>query len=157
MADRPVHLVGARESGAAEPASAAAVEDSLIFAHRIGCALHILHIAVTAGLTNPFFMVPLGKGSWHEWKGDHLVALLGCVSYNTSRSNACNATFGQFQHLVQEHFPGEQWQKKFIRPAETGWMVIWEGAVLLDARWDELRWVFCTWAAENLLGTPFQK
>ena len=63
MADRPVHPVGARESGAAEPASAAAVEDSLNFARRIGCVLHILHIAVTAGMTNPFFMGRLGKGS----------------------------------------------------------------------------------------------
>ena len=122
MADRPVHPVGARESGVAEPASAAAVEDPLIFAHRIGCVLHILHIAVTAGMTNPFFMGPLGKGSWLEWEGDHLVALLGCVWYNISPSTACNTTFRQFQHLVQEHFPGEQCQRSSsgrLRP--DGW------------------------------------
>ena len=102
-------------------------------------------------------MGPLGKGSWHEWEGGPLVALLGCVWFNISRSNACNTTFRQFQHLVRKQFPEEQWQEKFVRPAETRWMVIWEGAALLDARWDALRWVFCTWAAENLLGTPFQK
>ena len=57
------------ESGGAEPppaaaaAAAGAEEDTPIYAHRIGCVLHILHLAVTAGLTNPFFMGPLGKGS----------------------------------------------------------------------------------------------
>lgn len=120
--------------------------------------LHILHLAVNAGLTNPFFMGPLGKGSWHEWESDHLVALLGSVWYNISRSNTCNATFKQFQNLIAKHFPaGEGWKKKFIRPAETRWMVIWEGAVLLNDRWDQLQWVFGTWAPENMLGTPFQK
>ena len=118
--------------------------------------LHILHISVTAGLTTPCFMGPPGVGSWHEWDGDHLGALLGSVWYNISRSNSCNSTFQQFQNLVTERFPGLTWDKKFVRPAETRWVVIWEGAVLLDVSWEELKWVFCTWAAENLLGTPFQ-
>ena len=54
----------------------------IISAHRIGCLLHILHLAVNAGLESEFFMGPLEKGSWHEWKEQHLVALLGMVWYN---------------------------------------------------------------------------
>ena len=51
---------------------------------RIGCVLHILHVAMTAGLTNKYFLGPLGTGSWNEWTHSHLVALLGTVWYNTS-------------------------------------------------------------------------
>ena len=151
------------EGGSADPppaaaaAAASAEEDAPIYAHRIGCVLHILHLAVTAGFTNPFFMGPLGKGSWHEWESDHLVALLASIWYNISRSNPCTATFKQFQNLIAENFPGEQWKTKFIRPAETRWMVIWEGAAILDERWEKLQWVFGTWAPENMLGTPSQK
>ena len=36
-------------------------------------------------------------------------------------------------------------------------MVVWEGAVLLNDHWEELKWVFCTWAACNMLATPFNK
>ena len=144
-------------AAAAHHATAAAVQDVPIHSHRIGCVLHILHISVTAGLTTPCFMGPLGVGSWHEWKEDHLVALLGSVWYNISRSNTCNSNFQQFKKMVTERFPGLTWKKKFVKPAETRWMVIWEGAALLDERWEELKWVFRTWAAENLLGTPFQK
>ena len=61
----------AAEEPAADPASAAP-----IFGHRLGCALHVLHLAVMAGMTNPCFMGPLGVASWHEPR-DHLVALLG--------------------------------------------------------------------------------
>ena len=63
-----MHLVSdTLEGGGADPppaaAAASAEEDAPIHAHRIGCVLHILHLAVTAGWTNPFFMGPLGKGS----------------------------------------------------------------------------------------------
>lgn len=36
-------------------------------------------------------------------------------------------------------------------------MVVWEGAVILFDRWEKLKWLFCTWAAERLLATPFTK
>ena len=55
-------FLGTLEAGAEEPAAAAA-QDTTIYAYRIGCVLHILHLAVTVGLTSPFFMDPLGKGS----------------------------------------------------------------------------------------------
>ena len=66
MADnRPVHPLGlamdqaaAAEEPAADPASAAS-----IFGHRLGCALHVLHLAVTAGMPYPCFMGPLGVAS----------------------------------------------------------------------------------------------
>ena len=41
--------------------------------------------------------------------------------------------FRSIQNLVMNEFE-TSWSKKFIRPAETRWMVIWEGAVLLDER-----------------------
>ena len=70
---RPVYPLGlgmdqaaAAEESAADPASAAP-----IFGHHLGCALHVLHLAVTAGMTNPCFMGPLGVGSWHESPRDH--------------------------------------------------------------------------------------
>ena len=67
---------------AADPAAAAhpaAVQDVPIHSHRLGHALHILHISVTAGSTTPCLLGPLGVGSWREWKEEHLVALLGSV------------------------------------------------------------------------------
>ena len=71
---------------AAAAHGAAAVQDVPIHSHRLGCVLHMLHISVTAGLTTPCFMSPLGVGSWHEWKEDHLVALLGSVWTRVSYS-----------------------------------------------------------------------
>ena len=38
------------------------LRDRRVYAARLGCVLHILHIAVTAGMTSTFFMGPLGKG-----------------------------------------------------------------------------------------------
>ena len=70
----------AAEEPAADPASA-----TPIFGHRLGCALHVLQLAVTAGMTNPCFMGPLG----------------------ISRSNTCNATLTQFQNLITKHFVPE--------------------------------------------------
>ena len=70
-------------AAAADPAAAAhpaaAIQDVPIHSHRLGRLLQILHISVTAGLTTPCFMGPLGVGSWHEWREDHSVALLGFV------------------------------------------------------------------------------
>ena len=59
------NFLGTLEAGAEELAAAAA-QVTTIYAYRIDCVLHILHLAVTAGLTSPFFMGPLGKSSWHE-------------------------------------------------------------------------------------------
>ena len=77
-------------AAAADPAAAAhpaaAVQYVPIHSHRLGCVLHILHIYVTDGLTTPCFMGPLGVGSWHEGKEDHLVALLGSVWTRVSYS-----------------------------------------------------------------------
>ena len=65
------------------------LRDRRVYAARLGCVLHILHIAVTAGMTSTFFMGPLGKGPWNEWERDHAFSLLGLVWYNTSRSDSC--------------------------------------------------------------------
>ena len=74
----------ANDPAAAHPA--AAVQDVPIHSHRLGRVLYILHITVTAELTTPRFMGPLGVGSWHEWKEDHLIALLGSVWTRVSYS-----------------------------------------------------------------------
>ena len=65
------------------------LRDRRVYAARLGCVLHILHIAVTAGMTSTFFMGPLGKGPWNEWERDHVFSLLGLVWYSTSRSDSC--------------------------------------------------------------------
>lgn len=101
-----------------------------------------------------FFMGPLGKGSWHEWSGQHLVALLGLVWYNLSRSEATNTNRAQFKNLVHAKF-GVVWKTKFVRPAETRWMVIWEAAAALEGRWDVVLWLFAKWVPLKLLSTPF--
>ena len=84
---RPVYPLGLvmDQAAAAEKPAANPVSAAPIFGHRLGCALHVLHLAVTvtAGMTNPCFMGPLGVGISHEPR-DHLVALLGCVWYNIS-------------------------------------------------------------------------
>ena len=77
FADLGAAYAAADPVAAAHPA--AAVQDVPIHSHRLGCVLHILHISVTAGLTTPCFMGPLGVGSWHEWKEHHLLAVLGSV------------------------------------------------------------------------------
>ena len=64
------------------------LRDRRVYAARLGCVLHILHIAVTAGMTSTFFMGPLGKGPWNEWERDHVFSLLGLVWYNTIRSDS---------------------------------------------------------------------
>ena len=65
------------------------LRDGRVYAARLGCVLHIFHIAVTAGMTSIFFMGPLGRGPWNEWERDHVFSLLGLVWYNTSRSDSC--------------------------------------------------------------------
>ncbi|CAM9228827.1 unnamed protein product [Sphacelaria rigidula] len=55
------------------------VDNQEIHAVRIGCALYVLHIAVTAGFEGEFFTSPMGSGSWHEWGESHLVNRLGTV------------------------------------------------------------------------------
>ncbi|CAN0467373.1 unnamed protein product, partial [Ectocarpus sp. 8 AP-2014] len=99
-------------------------------------------------------MGPLGKGSWHEWQQQHLVALLGSIWYNTSKSDSSCISWKRFQRLVFG-VKGVWWKSKFIRPAETRWMVVWEGAEVLEDRWEEVRWLHSEWAAQQLLGTPF--
>lgn len=56
------HKFDEKSKIAAEVASS-----SRIYAVRIGCLLHVLRLAVTKGIESPFFMAPLGIGSWHEW------------------------------------------------------------------------------------------
>ena len=70
------------------------LRDRRVYAARLGSVLHILHIAVTGGMTSTFFMGPLGKGPlgkgpWNEWERDHVFSLLGLVWYNTSRFDSC--------------------------------------------------------------------
>ncbi|CAN0335403.1 unnamed protein product [Pylaiella littoralis] len=136
------------------PAAAASAFDGFVFAIRIGCLLHILHLAVNAGMQSLFFMGPLTQASWHEWPKPHLVALLGSLWYNTSRSDSSCISWKIFQNLVFGS-KGVLWKTKFIRPAETRWMVIWEGAAILEERWEQVRWLFVEWAAKVLLRTPF--
>ena len=77
-------------AAAADPAAAAhpaaAVQGVPIHRHRLGRVLHILLVSVTAGLTAPCFMGPRGVRRWHDWKEDHLMALLGSVWTRVSYS-----------------------------------------------------------------------
>ena len=50
-----------------------------------------------------------------------------------------------------------KWEKKFIRPMETRWMVGLEGCVLLDERWDDLFWLCKDWAGHDLVKGAFTK
>ena len=54
-----------------------------LYAFRIRCLLHALHLSANAGMVNPFFMGPLGEGAWHNWPRQHVVSLLGIIWYNT--------------------------------------------------------------------------
>lgn len=141
---------------AAAASELAALQNGAVYAIRLGCVLHILHIAITAGLTSIFFMGPLGKGSWHEWERDHVFSLLGMVWYNLCRSNASNTTWEQYKTQVAEEFPGHKWKKKFVKPAETRWMVVFEGATLLHERWEQVKWLFCSYASTHLLLTVYK-
>ena len=119
------------------------LRDRKVYAARLGCVLHILRIAVTAGMTSTFFMGPLGKGPWNEWERDHVFSLFGLVWYNTSRSDSCNANFERWKRKVAAKFPDKEWDVKFIKPAETRWMVVFDGAKILEQRWEEITW--CPW------------
>ena len=61
----------------------------------------------------------LGKGPWNEWERDHVFSLLGLVWYNTSRSDSCKANFEWWERKVAAKFPDNEWDVKFIKPAET--------------------------------------
>ena len=132
------------------------LRDRRVYAARLGCVLHILHIAVTAGMASTFFMGPLGKGPWNEWERDHVFSLLGLVWYNTSRSDSCNANFERWKRKVAAKLPDKEWYVKFIKPAETRWMVVFDGAKILEQRWEEITWPFCDWAPQNILKTAFK-
>ena len=126
----------------------------IICAFHTGCYLHVLHLAVKAGMECMFFMGRLGTGSWHEWPKQHLVCFLGSVWYNMSRSDVSNTTWWQFKRPVYVA-TGIKCRTKFAKPAETRWMVIWQGAAMLEERWDQVTWIFAVWAPTKLLGTPF--
>ena len=72
----------------------------IMYAFRIGCLLLVLHLSVNAGMDNPFFMGPLGKGAWHNWPRQHLVSLLGIIWYNTSRSDVSSTTWWQCKTMI---------------------------------------------------------
>ena len=80
------------------------LRDRRVYAARLGCVLHILYIAVTAGMTRTFFMGPLGKGPWNEWERDHVFSLLGLVWYNTSCSDSCCPVLDSNFALLLENF-----------------------------------------------------
>ena len=132
------------------------LRDRWVYAARLRCVLQILHIAVTAGMTSTFFMGPLGKGPWNEWEKDHVFSLLGLVWHNTSRSDSCNANFERWKGKVAAKFPDKEWDVKFIKPAETLWMVVFDGAKDLKQRWEKITWLFCDWAPQNILKTAFK-
>ena len=81
------------------------LRDRKVYAARLGCVLHILHIAVTAGMTSIFFMGPLGKGPWNEWERDHVFSLLGLVWYNTSRPDSCCPVLDSNFAFLLENLP----------------------------------------------------
>ena len=105
----------AAEEPAADPASAAP-----IFGHRLGCALHVLHLAVMAGMTTP---VSWALSAWPVCTSRETTwwRFSACVWCNISRSNTCNAALPQFQNLIAKHFvpEGTSGRLKFIKPAET--------------------------------------
>ena len=136
-------------------------------AHGISCTLNSLQLAVSAGFQSRFFMGPLGgKGlpPWHEWREQHLVALLGSVGHNLRRSDASNntTTWSNFKRIVKEKF-GVTWKRRFVEPdhaSKTGWLLsILDGARRLDRRWDEVCWIFFDWSMSQLqvIATPMAK
>ncbi|CAM9674517.1 unnamed protein product [Sphacelaria rigidula] len=80
------------------------------------------------------------------------------VWYNTSRSNTDNGDFERWQNLIHEEspHPSPKWNKKFVRPAQTRRMVVCEGRKLLVERWEQVAWLFCTYAPRHLKATPFR-
>ena len=95
------HLAATAAEPAGDPASGAP-----IFGDHLGCALHVLHLAVTAGMTCPCFEGYQRVGSWHEWPVDHLVELAGCVWYNISRSNTCPGRLPESPSNSKHQVPG---------------------------------------------------
>ena len=79
------------------------------------------------------------------------------VWYNISRSNSSNTKFLRCQKVVADEFPAAKpWTRKFVRPAETRWMVVMDGAKILFERWDEVAWLFGEWAACNIGKTAYR-
>lgn len=67
-----------------------AASNRVVRVHRIGCVLHVNHLSVVAEMESVFFVGPLGKGSWQEWPGQHLLGLLGSLRANMSTSYVSN-------------------------------------------------------------------
>ena len=147
---------------AAAPPGAAG---NVVHANAILCTLQSLQLAVLAGFESRFFMGPLGRGPpWHEWREEHLVALLGSVGHNLRRSDASdNATsWSQFRRIVEEKF-GVVWKRKFVEPdlgsKTKSLLSILDGARMLDRRWDQVCWLFFDWSLCQLqvIATPMAK
>lgn len=150
-------------TAAAGPAAAGA-ENNVIHAQGMQCTLQSLQVAVLTGFQSRFFMGPLGKGPpWHEWREQHLVALLGSVGYNLRRSKASDNTtsWWWFKRMVEAKF-GVVWKRRFVEPdlSSTKWLLaILDGARRLDRRWDQVCWIFFEWSLCQLqvIATPMAK
>lgn len=141
---------------AATASELADLQYGMVHAVRLGCVLHILRIAITAGLTSVYFVGAIGEGPWNDWERDHPFSLLGLLWYNLSRANSSNATWEQYKNLIANQFPDiKPWTSKFVKPAETRWMVVFDGAAFLNERWEQVAWLFCTWASSNLLVSAY--
>lgn len=141
------------------------VEMDVVHANAMHCTLQSLQLAVLAGFESRFFMGPLGEGPpWHEWREQHLVALLGAVGHNLRRSEASDNTtsWSQFKRIVEEKF-GVVWGRKFVEPdlgsKTKSLLSILEGARGLDSRWDQVCWLFFDWSLCQLqvIATPMAK
>lgn len=128
---------------------------------RISCTLQVLHRAVTSGLTDRNLLAPFSvdAGRWNGWTHSYLVGLLGTVFQKTSESNntSCNSDYHHFLNLVKELFGkvAKEWSCESLKSAEAKWKALYAGSKLLDARWNEIEWLFTEWAPSTLPGTPF--
>ena len=80
--------------------SVAVLAEEVIYAFRIGCFIHVLHLADNVGMESVLHMCSLGSGSFHEWPKHHLACLLGSAWYNMSRSDVSN-TIGLISIFAQ--------------------------------------------------------
>ena len=112
------------------------------------------------GRENVFSMGPLAKRSWHEWPKKHLVGLLGSLWYKMSRSDDSNTTWKQLKHVIHGAL-GIVWDGKFDKATETGWMVTWRGAAVLEGWGDRAMACFqlgtaqTAWEAMNYWYDPY--
>lgn len=101
-------------------------------------------------------MGPLGKGPRNDWERESVLpSRLHVVQHESFRCVQRNFRVLEAQHRRKVPWQGVEGDL-FLKSAETWWMVAFDGAKILEQRGEDITWLFCSGAPQNILKTTFK-